>query len=96
MADDEGSIISQYGKLRGYVLHLGMSPNSGHYVTYCRQSPQSTEWMLYNDATVYKNFKEGEEMSGLAYILLYDVCSQNDYIAAMQLARDHCLKLMQQ
>jgi hypothetical protein len=94
--DDEGSIISQYGKLRGYVVHLGTSPNSGHYVTYCRQTPQSTEWMLYNDATVYKNVKEGEEMSGLAYILLYDVCSQNDYDATMQLARDHRLKLIQQ
>jgi hypothetical protein len=82
--DDDGSIISQYGKLRGYVLHLGMSPNSYNYFTYCRETPPSTEWMLYNDATVYKNVKERGRNVRMGILPSICVCSQNVYKATYE------------
>jgi hypothetical protein len=52
--------------------------------------------VLYNDAVICQNAKDGGEMSGLAYFLLYDVCPQSVYHTTMQQARDSRLTSIKQ
>ena len=66
--------------LCGVVTHLGESGSSGHFIAYCRNDPNSTEFICYND-TIVSNVSMKDALSSnisrndfekkTPYILLY-------------------------
>ena len=38
--------------LTGIITHLGESGSSGHFISYCRNDPNSRTFFCYNDASV--------------------------------------------
>ncbi|OAF71530.1 hypothetical protein A3Q56_00701 [Intoshia linei] len=57
-------------KLIGCIRHMGNSTNSGHYVAYIKNDPNSdkNEWSLFNDESVVSNSTEDINMG---YMFLY-------------------------
>lgn len=55
--------------LMGVSNHLGMM-GGGHYFSYCRDSPKSSEWKAYDDEEV-RPVSEDRVVSEAAYILFY-------------------------
>ncbi|MBR1943873.1 MAG: ubiquitin carboxyl-terminal hydrolase [Alphaproteobacteria bacterium] len=79
--------------LSGIVNHLGESGMSGHFIAYCRQSPNHN-WVMYNDATtkeikcdaegnipkdnkLYKILKGEVNNDDIPYILFYTRIDDN-------------------
>ena len=66
--------------LCGVVTHLGESGSSGHFIAYCRNDPNSTEFICYNDTIVSNvsikdalssNISRNDFEKKTPYILLY-------------------------
>ena len=71
-----------YARLCSYVIHLGMTPSEGHYVTYVRSPNYKDNWTLYDDDD-YVVFcaPKGAAMAAYASHYLYERCSQDQYEA---------------
>ena len=49
--------------LCGIITHLGKSGSDGHFISYCRNDPNSNEFICYNDASSTKvDIKRAMEM----------------------------------
>ncbi|MBA3721453.1 MAG: ubiquitin carboxyl-terminal hydrolase [Parachlamydiaceae bacterium] len=54
--------------LSGFVIHIGNSPNRGHYIAFCKTSKG---WLKFNDNAVPEKIKDADaiEQANQAYIL---------------------------
>ena len=59
--------------LSGVVSYMGESGPSGHYIAYCRMSPNS-KYYCYNDSLVNESSFEEINRRGTPYILFYQKC----------------------
>ena len=65
MEDDE----DKHYTLAAFILHMGDSPNSGHYVAYAKREAQ---WILYNDGHVTNVSNEDvRDAAEQAYLYFY-------------------------
>ena len=59
--------------LSGVVSHMGDSGPSGHFIAFCRMSPNS-KYYCYNDSLVNESSFEEINRRGTPYILFYQKC----------------------
>ncbi|CCD25235.1 uncharacterized protein NDAI_0E04180 [Naumovozyma dairenensis CBS 421] len=81
------SSISKKYKLQGIVVHMGSSPQQGHYVAICKTDKYG--WLLFDDETAswineeeVLSFIGDEKSQNTAYVLFYEeVKDENDTIS---------------
>jgi hypothetical protein len=71
-----------FGVLQSFVV----TTNDMHSVTYARCKDRDNQWVLFNDEDIILDAKEGSEMTGFGYFLLYKKCTESEYKSALQRA----------
>ena len=74
----DNDIVKHNYDLVSIIVHLGETPNSGHYICY---SKRNNNWYEFNDSIVIKyNFnelKKSEQLTKNGYMFFYQKSSTN-------------------